>query len=150
MLFIVVLFFLISAIVLGLFLCYAKIFRMSDQRARKIEIFGYILLFIVVAWQGVVKSIMMDQFYNIDLMQIDEKLTYIFLMLKSSMENGTVDTARFSKSFFSLESDGYIQSQLQCVNFIESLLIIASTVFVAIGRLQELLDKKISSESDTK
>lgn len=136
------LFFAISVIVLCSFFCYVKFVRISDRCARKMEGFGYILLFIVVIWQALVKNIIMDEFYNIDLMQINEKLTCVLLTLKNYIENGCVDVAEISKSISYLEADDYVQLQLKSVDVIESILVVLSTILVAIGRLQELFDKR--------
>lgn len=147
---IIFLFVVIAIVTGGATLFYCKCIKMSAVRARKIEIVGYILLFIVLIWELVIKNLMMDDFYNANLYYLDQKLSCIFRMLEADLGRVAIDENAISNSFYSAVESELVQRQMICVNVIESALKIVSTVFIAVGRFQELLKGKDLFESAIK
>ena len=59
-------FIMIVVMVSVLVIVYYKFVKISDNWARKLEVLGYILLFIVFVWEFIVKNLLMENFYNAD------------------------------------------------------------------------------------
>ena len=140
---IIYIFILISLLVGGLTIFYIKKVKMKDETARKVEIFGYATLFCVIIWEYAIKNVLMGDFYTSDY-YINEKINTLFFSLNSFI-NRNADNVRYFSLFSDLmngEGDKFISIQLRCVDTIEMLLQIISTVCIAIGRFQELLNKK--------
>ncbi len=126
---IIILFFIILVLVFGFGYVFLKFLKISDVRARQIEIIGYMLLFVLIIWTFLIKNILSSDFYNNDLLII-EKLNGIF----SAITNPDYETHRF----WSWNESDYVKGQLLYIDIIEFLLQVSSTVCIAIGRLQEL------------
>lgn len=129
---------IITTIVSVLVIVYYKFIKISDNWARKLEVFGYVLLFIVFIWEFIIKNILMENFYNADWYYLDQRLKYMFLMLQADSGIGTIDKQHVINRFWDVAQSEYVQTQIQCVNLVESILKILSTVFIAIGRFQEI------------
>ena len=129
----------------GVILC-IKYIKISDKMARKIELLGYLLLFIVLIWEFIIKNLIMDDFFNGNWYYLDQKLSYIFYMLYANLGYSGIDEQAILEGFTHSIPGVYIQQQIFCVSLIESLLKVFSTVFIAIGRVQELFEKKLPSE----
>jgi len=138
MLAIFLMFIMIAFIVSSLVIIYYKFVKISNNLARKLEVFGYILLFIVFVWEFIIKNLLMENFYNADWYYLNQRLYYMFLMLKADLGIGGVNEQAVIEGFQDAVQSEYVQSQIQYVNFIESVLQILSTVFIAIGRFQEI------------
>lgn len=112
--------------------------------ARPIEVVGYIILFIALIWELWIKNITMDMFYNADFHYINTKLDEIYrLVFKAASQTfDELDRGRYG-SYYELAQGKYVQYQMRFIDIIESVLKIISTVFIAIGRLAELLEKNI-------
>lgn len=142
MLVIIFLFALIAIIVSILVIVYYKYVKISDNWARKLEILGYILLFIVFVWEFIIKNLLMENFYNADWYYLNQRLYYIFLMLRADLGIAAIDENAIINGFQNAVQGEYVQSQMLCVNVIESILQILSTILIAIGRFQEIKKKK--------
>ncbi len=142
MLVIIFLFALIAIIVSILVIVYYKYVKISDNWARKLEILGYILLFIVFVWEFIIKNLLMENFYNADWYYLNQRLYYIFLMLRADLGIAAIDENAIIDGFQNAVQGEYVQSQMLCVNVIESILQILSTILIAIGRFQEIKKKK--------
>jgi len=121
---------------------YYKHIPLSDVWARRIEIFGYILLIVIAIWAFAIKNVAFGDFYNDDLFWINEKLYHIFHGIVSLHDGSSFDTAQAWKSFFAAESSEYVQEQLFTVDCIEAVLQVLSAGCIGIGRLQELKNNK--------
>lgn len=135
---ILLMFIMVTVAVSVLVIIYCKYVKISDNWARKLEILGYILLFIVFVWEFIVKNVLMENFYNADWYYLNQRLYYIFLMLKANLGIGAINEQAVIEGFQDAVQSEYVQTQMQCVNLIESILQILSTVFIAIGRFQEI------------
>ena len=142
MLVIVLMFAMITIAVSFLVVVYYKYVKISDDWARKLEVFGYILLFIVFIWEFIVKNLLMENFYNADWYYLNQRLYYMFLMLKANLGIGGINEEAVISGFQNAVQGEYVQNQILCVNVIESVLQILSTIFIAIGRFQEIKKKK--------
>ena len=129
---------IIATIVSVIVIVYYKFIKIIDNLARKLEVFGYVLLFIVFIWEFIIKNILMENFYNADWYYLDQRLKYMFLMLQADSGIGTIDKQHVINRFWDVAQSEYVQTQIQCVNLVESILKILSTVFIAIGRFQEI------------
>lgn len=138
MLVIIFLFAIIAIVVSILVVVYYKFIKISDNWARRLEILGYILLFIVFVWEFVVKNLLMENFYNADWYYLNQRLYYIFLMLRADLGISAINEEAVIDGFQNAVQGEYVQSQMLCVNVIESVLQILSTIFIAIGRFQEI------------
>lgn len=138
MLVIIFLFAIIAIVVSILVVVYYKFIKISDNWARRLEILGYILLFIVFVWEFVVKNLLMENFYNADWYYLNQRLYYMFLMLSADLEISAINEEAVIEGFRNAVQGEYVQSQMLCVNVIESVLQILSTIFIAIGRFQEI------------
>ena len=136
-----ILFGLIVFAVSAMAFIYHKYINISNTVARKIEIFGYIVLFIVLVWEAVIKNIVMKSFYNADFYYLDQKLDYIFLMLEQDLGWGGVNQQGIMDGFRSAVQGEYVQGQMKFIDITEAMLKILSTVAIAIGRFQELRNK---------
>ena len=123
-------------------LCYCKYIKLSDVMARKVEIIGYVLLFIVLVWELVIKNLMMGQFYTANWFYLDQKLSYMFMMLEADLGIASINEQAIVDAFYSSTQSEYVRTQMTCIDVIESVLKILSTVFIAVGRFQELTTKK--------
>lgn len=79
MLVIILMFAMITMVVSFLVIAYYKYVKISDDWARKLEVFGCILLFIVFVWEFIVKNLLMENFYNVDWYYLNQRLYYMFL-----------------------------------------------------------------------
>ena len=142
MLVIILMFAMITMVVSFLVVAYYKYVKISDDWARKLEVFGCILLFIVFVWEFIVKNLLMENFYNVDWYYLNQRLYYMFLMLKADLGIGGINEEAVISGFQNAVQGEYVQNQILCVNVIESVLQILSTIFIAIGRFQEIKKKK--------
>ena len=139
---------ILIAVVIGVVLLVLKRhFKLSQRRARKIEILGNYFLFIVLVWEFILKNLFMGSFYNADLFYIDQKLNYIFSALNHIAENGADVPMQIVRGFYDSKSGLFIQRQLLFVDVAEVLLKIGSTVCIAVGRFYEL--SKVEKEQKT-
>ena len=116
---------------------YNSVVKLSDRTARKIEIYGYALLFAVLVWELIIKNIYMETFYNDDWVYLNEKLKAIYHLLEDILTYGNGEPYKFGDIFYKDTSD-YVKIQLLTTDIIEAVLKILSTVFIAVGRFQEL------------
>ena len=135
-------FIIIAVIVSVLVIVYCKFVKISDNWARKLEVLGYILLFIVFIWEFIIKNLLMENFYNADWYYLNQRLSYMFLMIEADLGIGAINEQSVIEGFWNAVQSEYVQTQIQCVNLIESVLKILSTVFIAIGRFQEIKSQR--------
>ena len=109
----------------------------TDDLARKIELFGYVLLFIVVIWQMIVKNIMMESFYDAEWYYLENNLYQIHSMLERHVKDLSPFTSHYDYMWKDSQGE-YVQTQMKIVDIVEAVLTIASTVCIAIGRFQDL------------
>lgn len=122
--------------------------KLKDKTARQIEIVGYYLLFVVLVWELLFKNILSGNFYDADSYYSSEKLNVLFQMIESIINNTKPDTWELSKYFYGLKTTDYLNVQLLTIDIIESILKILSTVFIAVGRFQELKKMKTKDEAN--
>ena len=135
-------FIIIAVVVSVLVIVYYKFVKISDNWARKLEVLGYILLFIVFIWEFIIKNLLMENFYNADWYYLNQRLSYMFLMIEADLGIGAINEQSVIEGFWNAVQSEYVQTQIQCVNLIESVLKILSTVFIAIGRFQEIKSQR--------
>lgn len=135
-------FIMIVVMVSVLVIVYNEFVKISDNWARKLEVLGYILLFIVFVWEFIVKNLLMENFYNADWYYLNQRLYYMFLMLEANLRIGAINEQAVIEGFKDAVQSEYVQSQLHFVNLIESVLQILSTIFIAIGRFQEIKNSR--------
>ena len=128
----------------------SKYIKISDLTARKIEVFGYILLFVVLVWEFVVKNIVMADFYDSYQYYTNEKLFTIFDTLRNIYINGSMDISQASEYFLSLKCSDQLSQQILTTDIIEAVLQIGSAVCIAIGRFQDIKNASIKKVSDPK
>ena len=116
---------------------YNNYIYLSDKTARKIEIFGYILLFSVIIWEMVIKNILSADFYDSNWLYLEQKLFALYIMLEDILNESTYDATRIWE-IFSLEDSEYIKKQLLAIDVIEAVLTVFSTICIAVGRFQDL------------
>ena len=138
---------LIALVILGMIFALAWVFgseiRLSNKTARKIEIFGYLLLVVLLIWEFVIKNICLEQFYNDDWVFLNEKLKIIYTTLNDILTGDTTDVNAFTDTFFQ-DTNKRVEIQLLTVDIIEAVLQILSTICIAVGRFHEL--KKLKQE----
>lgn len=139
---IILMFIIITAVISFLVIAYYKFVKISNNWARKLEVLGYILLFIVFVWEFVIKNLLMQNFYNADWHYLNQRLDYMFLMLEANLGIGAINEQAVIEGFRDAVQSEYVQGQIQCVNLIESVLQILSTIFIAIGRFQEIKNSR--------
>ena len=120
MLVIILMFAMITMVVSFLVVAYYKYVKISDDWARKLEVFGCILLFIVFVWEFIVKNLLMENFYNTDWYYLNQRLYYMFLMLKADLGIGGINEEAVISGFQNAVQGEYVQNQILCVNVIES------------------------------
>lgn len=131
---ILILLFVVSIIVVALCYFYLKNVELRDERARKIEVLGYITLLIVIVWEFGIKNVLMSGFYNSDIFYISQKLDYIY----NAVTDGTIQSYD-NPSYWNMRTNDTVETQILAVNVLEALLQIFSAACIAIGRVQELL-----------
>lgn len=123
------------------FIIYFEKIKIKDSTARKIEIIGYYLLFVVVVWEFGMKNVFMGDFYNLDTLIIENKMDILFKWLRDTVDG--IECYDLPSKYYNVRSSrAYVGYQLMFVDVAELLLQIASTVCIAIGRFQELKSKK--------
>lgn len=123
------------------FCIFFKGVRIKDTTARKIEIFGYYLLVVLLVWQFGIKNISMGEFYDLDIYMIKEKLDYIFLGIQRAITGE--DMSNIIRPYHNIENGyTYVGQQLIFIDIAEMVLQLSSTICIAIGRFQELRTKK--------
>lgn len=109
------------------------------KTARKIEVFGYILLLILLVWQLTIRD-SLDSMSNHDYLEI--KVDTIFEYLTSH----DADKDRvFQKYYYTIaggESRDYVEQELLISNYFVVGLQILSTLCIAIGRFDDISVKK--------
>lgn len=133
----------IVAVVVWFFCSYINI---SDEKARKIELYGYILLFAVVFWETFIKNVLFADFYDSNF-YIEQKLYALFLMLENILAGSVIETSGI-KDLILLKDSEYLKTQLVTIDVIEALLTLGSTVAIAIGRFQEIKNKSDDSDKE--
>ena len=128
----------IAAGIGGIFLISKNYYKLSCEKARKIEIFGYYILFVVLIWELILKNVFMEDFYGADLSYIDQKLDYLFMALKQMGSDGRNISEAIEKGFWDSKVADFTKNQLLFTDFIEAILKISSTVCIAVGRFYEL------------
>lgn len=116
---------------------YNNYIYLSDETARKIEIFGYILLFSVIIWEMVIKNILSADFYDSNWLYLEQKLFALYIMLEDILTESAYDATQIWE-IFSLEDNEYVKKQLLTIDVIEAVLTVLSTVCIAVGRFQDL------------
>lgn len=134
---IIVIFVAVLIGVFCLFFLYQKLIRLTNEKARKIEIFGYVLLFVVLVWELIVKNMLSESFYNDDWFFLNEKLKAIYILLEDILINDKSNLGVFMEDFYNDTSE-VVRIQLLAIDIIEAVLKIASTVLIAVGRFHEL------------
>ena len=128
---------LIVGLVAVLVWVYNNYIYLSDKTARKIEVFGYILLFSVIIWEMVIKNILSADFYDSNWLYLDQKLFALYIMLEDILTESAYDATQIWE-IFSLEDSEYVKKQLLTIDVIEAILTVLSTVCIAVGRFQDL------------
>lgn len=115
--------------------------KIKDSTARKIEIVGYYFLCVLVIWEFGVKNIMMRDFDNIDIYVLEEKLNIFFEWVRNAFSEK--DNLNVVSNYYGVgKRNQYVEGQLFYIDFIEMILQVLSTIFIAIGRFQELKSNK--------
>lgn len=138
---IIVLAIIILFVVATFFYTYLKCINISDETARKIEIIGYVLLVCVIIWEFGLKNIDMNDSLVSESYYTVEKINHIYMLVEKLCNTLGIDTD-ITANFYSLKTSEYLDSQILALNAVEAILQILSTVFIAIGRLQELKNSK--------
>ena len=138
---VIVLAIIILFVVAIFFYTYYKYINISDETARKIEVIGYVLLVCVIIWEFGLKNIDMNDFLVSESYYTVEKINYIYILVERLCNTLGIDTET-TANFYSLKTSDYLDSQILTLNVVEAILQILSTVFIAIGRLQELKNSK--------
>ena len=138
----IILILLLLIIVISGFYVYFKYIRISDRIARKIEIIGYIFLVVLIVWTFFIKNVVMGNFYIQDSYYTAEKFKHLYSILINICYALNVDVSNIN-NFYSLENNKYLDQQLLTCDIIEAILQLISTIFIAIGRLQDLKRNKI-------
>ena len=131
----------ITMVVMSLFFWYFKFVRMKDSTARYFEICGYGILLVLLIWEFGIKNIAMNEFYNLDFWRIEEKLDYIFMGIQRIPLGSSMDTLKSSYSDIERGTE-YVNQQMLFIDVAELVMQILSTAFIAVGRFQELKNKK--------
>lgn len=122
------------------FVFYFKNVRIKDSTARKIEIIGYYILFVVIIWEFGMKNLLMRDFNNLDTYILEEKMNIFFLWVINAFNK--MDISNLISEYYDVGTNNqYVEFQLLVVDVIEMILQILSTIFIAIGRFQELISK---------
>lgn len=137
---IVILFYVILLVGLFIFLYY-RIIPMKNETARFCEIIGYALLIVFIIWEMAIKDILLSEFYNDDWYYLNQKLNIMFDAIATLINNGSFDTNVAWKQF-NMNTSEYTNIQLLTVDWIEFFLQLFSTIGIAIGRFQELKNRK--------
>ncbi len=135
----VTLFLLACLLVVSVTFCVLKI-PFSHETARIIEIFGYILLLLLLTWQLTVRD-SLDSMSNHDYLEI--KVDAIFEYLTS--QNTDDKNAIFREYYYSVAGDearSFLERELSISNFFVVGLQIISTLCIAIGRFDDISVKK--------
>lgn len=83
----------------------------------------------------------MNEFYNLDFGVIKEKIDYVFYGIQSLSSGSSVDSLYAQYGTIEEGSD-YVNMQMHFVDVAELIMQVLSTLFIAIGRFQELRKKK--------
>ena len=115
----------------------------SHELARKIEIFGYILLLMLILWQLVVRD-SLDSMSNHDFLEL--KVDTIFQYLTSHDADRDTSLQDWFQDYYYEIADGesrhHVEEELRIRNYIVVGLQILSTLFIAIGRFDDISIKK--------
>lgn len=131
----------ITMVVMSLFFLYFKFVRMKDSTARYFEICGYGILLVLLIWEFGIKNIAMTEFYNLDFWRIEEKLNYIFMGIQKIPLGSSMDTLKSAYNDIERGTE-YVNQQMLFIDVAELVMQILSTAFIAVGRFQELKNKK--------
>lgn len=133
--------FLLMFLFAFLFWLYFKKITMKDSTARKIEIVGYFFLCVLVIWEFGVKNILMRGFNNLDTYILEEKLNTMLEWARKVIAG--MDYTDVLSNYYKIGTrNQFVEKQLFLVDFVEMILQVLSTIFIAIGRFQELKTKK--------
>lgn len=122
------------------FILYLKEVRIKSRTARIIEIIGYYILFIMIIWEFGIKDILMRELYGLDIYLIEEKINIIFLWMRSVIAGENL--AELIPEYYDIGSGKmYWESQLLFADVTELIMQLLSTVFIAVGRFQDLITK---------
>lgn len=125
---------------------YDRVVKLSDIKARRIEIIGYALLFTVLVWELIVKNFLLGDFYNDDWVFLNDKLRAIYHLLEDILTYGNDEAYKYG-DVFNKDTTNYVAIQLLTADIIEAILKISSTVFIAIGRFHELEKLRVHKNS---
>lgn len=115
--------------------------RIKHETARKIEIFGYILLFMLLVWQFAVKDVL-TSLKNADY-YLTERIDNIFFYISTDNEEQKYDKKiQYMKDFGRAQEDkDRLEDQANMSDTFYAVLQICSTVCIAIGRFYDLIPK---------
>ena len=117
----------IATVVSALFFIYFKYVKIKNSTARKMEICGYCILLVLIIWEFGIKN--------------KEKIDYVFLGIKNLSSGSSVDS--LYANYGSIEDgNDYVNMQMLFVDIAELIMQVLSTLFIAIGRFQELRKKE--------
>lgn len=131
-----------------LFYLYVRFVRIKNPTARKIEIFGYCMLFTVIIWKFVFEEFVMSQWKNMDIQYVDIKADIavnMLIELNLKIENMTSNFNKYrdiNKSIKVIEGIDVTAGYVNGIKVTEAILQVLSTIFIAIGRIQELRNKR--------
>lgn len=131
----------IAIVVTSLLFLYFKFVKIKDSTARYFEICGYGILLVLLIWEFGIKDIVMNEFYNLDFWMIGEKLNYIFMGIQRIPLGSSMDTLKSAYSDIGRGTE-YVNQQMLFIDVAELVMQILSTAFIAVGRFQELKNKK--------
>lgn len=131
---------IIAAVIFG----FDRFITISDSNAKKLELFGYVMLFSSIVWAYIIKDYMFQEFYEYDTYVLNQKLQDLFLLVKQASEGINSNAEEMYLHFMGCEPSKSLQQQLKMVTILEAVLQVLSVVFISVGRLQEL--KKMSLE----
>ena len=131
----------IATVVSAVFFIYFKYVKIKNSTARKMEICGYCILLVLIIWEFGIKNIAMNEFYNLDFWVIKEKIDYVFLGIKNLSSGSSVDSLYANYGTIE-DGNDYVNMQMLFVDIAELIMQVLSTLFIAIGRFQELRKKE--------
>lgn len=135
-----ILLFIIMTVVAIPFIFFFEKVKIKDITARKIEIIGYYILFVLVVWEFGMKNVFMGDFNNLDILIIENKLDILFAWIRKAVEG--MDCSELPSEYYNARTSRlYVGYQMMFADIVELILQIASTVCIAIGRFQELRNK---------
>ena len=82
--------------------------KIKDITARKIEIIGYYILFVLVVWEFGMKNVFMGDFNNLDILIIENKLDILFAWIRKAVEG--MDCSELPSEYYNARTSRLLHS----------------------------------------